>query len=434
MRGRVLRAFSDRCLVAVGGEERICRPRGRLRLEGRRLVTGDLVEVEADQVVHWYPRRNELTRPPVANVDVAFVVVSLAQPPLSLLDLDRQLTHVLRAGIEAVVVANKVDLAGTEALRALRPYEAAGFPVVSTDAVRGEGILELASFLADVTAVLVGGSGVGKSSLARQLAGRPLRVGEVSPGTERGRHTTRWCELLPARGGYLVDTPGFQNLEPEAWDEAEVAVGWPEFQGFRCRFRDCRHDREPGCGVRAAAEQGTIDRGRSARYRTILVAACRRHFPGRVEVHLMTEHPERLFAALQPTGSERVYVHWEAVADLATTVADLHGQGFQAGVAINPATPWQVLEPYLHLLDAVLVMTVQPGEGGQPFQPEPLAKVRALRAAGFRGLVAVDGGIHAGNAGLVVGAGADLLVAGSAGVDGGDARLNLSRLQAAADI
>jgi ribulose-phosphate 3-epimerase len=165
----------------------------------------------------------------------------------------------------------------------------------------------------------------------------------------------------------------------------------------------------------------------------ILVAACHRHFPGRIEVHLMTERPERLFAALQPTGSERVYVHWEAVADLAATVADVHEHGFQAGVAINPATPWQVLEPYLHLLEAVLVMTVQPGEGGQPFQPEPLAKVRALRAAGFRGLVAVDGGIHAGNAGLAVEAGADLLVVGSAIFDGGDARLNLSRVQAAAE-
>jgi ribosome biogenesis GTPase len=270
MKGRVLRAFSDRCLVAVGGQERLCRPRGRLRLEGRRLVTGDIVEVEADQVVRWYPPRNELTRPPVANVDVAFVVVSLAQPPLSLLDLDRQLTHVLRAGIEAVVVANKVDLAGPEALGALRPYEAAGFPLVVTDAVAGRGVQDLASFLVDRTAVLGGGSGVGKSSLARQLAGRPLRVGEVSPGTERGRHTTRWCELLPAAGGYLVDTPGFQNLDPEGWEETEVAVGWPEFQRYRCRFRDCLHDREPGCGVRQAAEEGTLDQGRYARYRTIL--------------------------------------------------------------------------------------------------------------------------------------------------------------------
>lgn len=271
MTGRVLKAYSGRYLVEVGGQVRLLAARGRMRRLGRPILTGDMVDVEQDVIVDVLPPRTELRRPPVANVDVAFIVFSLRQPPVSAADLDRQIAHVARAGVEPLLVLNKIDLVSEAAIASfLQPYRRAAFPVVLSCGVDGRGKEELLHLLGPRTAVLVGPSGVGKSSLARQLTGRDLSVAPVSAGTGRGRHTTRWCELLPAGEGYLVDTPGFQELSVEGWEEEDVALGWPEFQAYRCRFRDCRHTVEPGCAVREAVARGAIDQGRFERYLALL--------------------------------------------------------------------------------------------------------------------------------------------------------------------
>jgi ribulose-phosphate 3-epimerase len=162
----------------------------------------------------------------------------------------------------------------------------------------------------------------------------------------------------------------------------------------------------------------------------VVIAACRRHFPGAIEVHLMTEQPERQLDALAPLGVRRVYGHLEAAGDPRAWLRAVHVRGLEAGLALNPDTALTELMPLLPELDAVLIMTVQAGAGGQAFRPEPLAKVRTLRAAGYRGCVAVDGGIHLGTAPKAAAAGADLLVVGSAIFDGQDAQANYERIAA----
>ena len=271
MRGVVRKAFSGRYLVVLPDGERLVSPLGRLRQLSRPILTGDEVEVEGGVIVRVYEPRTVLRRPPVANVDVAFVLFTLARPAMTLLELDRLLCHVAKAGIDPVIVAHKADEARIDQVaQALGPYEKAGFPVVFASAVDGRGREDILAILGRRTAVLVGPSGVGKSSLARLLTGQPLKVGELSRATERGRHTTRWCELLPAGEGLLVDTPGFQELSIEDWEEADVQYGYPEFAAWRCRFRDCLHRQEPGCAVKAAVEEGDLDRGRYERYRILV--------------------------------------------------------------------------------------------------------------------------------------------------------------------
>jgi ribulose-phosphate 3-epimerase len=135
---------------------------------------------------------------------------------------------------------------------------------------------------------------------------------------------------------------------------------------------------------------------------------------------------------LDPRRVRRVYVHAEVARHLPEDLGALRRMGFAAGVAVNPRTPVEALAEGLAYADAVLVMTVEAGRGGQPFLPEPLAKLRRLREAGFGGLLAVDGGVNRATLPLAVAAGAELLVVGSAVFDGGDPAANLDALLALA--
>ncbi|MHC4606510.1 MAG: ribosome small subunit-dependent GTPase A, partial [Planctomycetota bacterium] len=202
-------------------------------------------------------RRNRLSRPDphhrtveqviVANVDAVLVVQSLVRPDLDLLAMDKCLVMALASGIPPAVAVTKTDLADPPSLAC---YEEL-FPVFRISAVSGDGLDELQEFLSGKTTVLLGPSGVGKSSVLNSLdPDLGLKVGEVSGRTGSGRHTTTWVEILEVGDARAVDTPGleffdFWNLGPK-----DLPDCFPEFEGYECRFRDCAHDKEPGCGVR----------------------------------------------------------------------------------------------------------------------------------------------------------------------------------------
>ncbi|MDB4865994.1 MAG: rpe [Cohnella sp.] len=136
------------------------------------------------------------------------------------------------------------------------------------------------------------------------------------------------------------------------------------------------------------------------------------------DVHLMTESPETLFPALAAAGANRLSVHPEACVHLHRTLAAIRELGLKAGVALNPHTPLSVLEYILAEIDLVLIMTINPGFGGQTFLPSMLPKLRELREMLARKgrqdiRIEVDGGINAETAALVTEAGADALVAGT---------------------
>ena len=204
-----------------------------------------------------------------ANVELAMIVVAVARPPFHPRLIDRYMVLAQKCGIPVGICVNKCDL-GREP-RGLALYRDLGLPTVAVSARTGEGLERLRHALAGKTAVLTGHSGVGKSSLVNALLAEDrAATGEVGGRRGQGRHLTSAAALYRLGAATaIVDTPGLRSLSLRGIDDAELAGLFPDFAGFApdCRFRDCRHDHEPGCGVRAAAARGDIP---PARYDTYL--------------------------------------------------------------------------------------------------------------------------------------------------------------------
>ena len=266
--------------------------RGRMKRDGRsgdRVVVGDVVELEETgdgwAIRDVRERRTELVRRApgkapraktiVANVDQVLVVFSVASPSPHLRMVDRFLVICESSGLDPLIVANKTDLLGEEAARALfRPYEEAGYRVLHTAARAGIGIDALREALCGRISALTGPSGVGKSSLLNAVQpGLALRVGSVSEAVGKGKHTTVNAQLVPLEcGGYVADTPGLREVGLWGVDPAELDGYFPEFRPFlgTCRYgNSCTHTHEPGCAVRGAVERGEVHPGRYESYRRI---------------------------------------------------------------------------------------------------------------------------------------------------------------------
>jgi len=248
------------------------------RLRGR-IFVGDLVEAEVVdkkhvKLLHLLPRKNLLPKPKVANVDLAVVVFALKLPNIDPLHLDSILAILEKHGVESLVVLNKVDLAEPQEYEQWRfIYENAGYKVVGTSVKTGEGLDTLREAIKGKTVVLAGPSGAGKTSLINVLTGLSLKVGEIGRHG-KGRHTTTDITLLEAPfGGYVCDTPGFAKVEISHFVEAhELPKLYREFLRFGCRFSDCTHLHEPGCGVIAniGEKAGKVHPERYRTYRLLM--------------------------------------------------------------------------------------------------------------------------------------------------------------------
>lgn len=256
--------------------------KGELNPEARPAV-GDWVLVEGEapnalRIVALLPRFSAIKRGAAgehyrqqviaANIDTAFVVSGL-DADFNPRRIERYLLLVAGSGVEPVVVLTKPDKEGTDveaALHALRALDAA---VVAVNAKDSGSVEALAPWLGPGSSiVLVGSSGAGKSTLTNTLLGvEKMKTGEVRESDARGRHTTTHRALiaLPS-GACIIDTPGMRELKPTG--EEDVAESFADIEALaaQCRFRDCRHAREPGCAVRAAVEAGTIDGERVANF------------------------------------------------------------------------------------------------------------------------------------------------------------------------
>lgn len=291
--GTVLRTRGGTYTVALDGGERIeASLRGRLkRGDGpkERVVVGDRVTVDesadgAFTVEEVRPRATEIVRRApggrhgkvvAANVDRLFAVVAVTRPEPTRETVDRLLLVAEANGLEPVLVLNKMDLAegrdrGEELARAYRDL---GYPVLETSATTGRGVDELRDLLCEGTSVVLGPSGVGKSSLLNAVEpSLDLRTRELSRGSGRGRHTTVSSRLIELYcGGKVADTPGFSDIGLWGVDPDSVDTCFPDLLPHvdACRFRGCAHLEEPGCAVKAALSAGEISPERYESYRRI---------------------------------------------------------------------------------------------------------------------------------------------------------------------
>lgn len=263
--------------------------RCHLRANLGSLVTGDRV-IWRDRepmgvVVARLDRNSELCRPDpygdlktvAANIDRIFIVVAPYPEPHANL-IDRYLVAAETQKIRPIILLNKMDRIdehNRQQIEALiSPYEVLGYDVLRTSTTDAESLNALRHYLLNLTCVFVGQSGVGKSSLINTLLPDVnTRVGELSALTQKGRHTTTTAYLFHfPRGGHLIDSPGIREFGLWHMNRDQLLNGFIEFRPFigHCRFRDCKHDQEPGCAIQEAIQQGHVSEQRMASFEHIL--------------------------------------------------------------------------------------------------------------------------------------------------------------------
>ena len=265
MQGQLKKALSGFYYIQHEGNLYQTRARGNFRKRKVKPLVGDFVEFESTSLTDGYlleifPRKNELVRPPVANVDQVIVVASLVEPDFSYHLLDRFLVSLEQKQIEPVIYLSKVDLLGDSALleEIKTTYHLAGYRVIIGDE---DGLNQVKALLKNRLTVLAGQSGAGKSTLLNQLVpGLALETGEISEALNRGKHTTRHVELIDVAQGLVADTPGFSSIDFFDLEVTDLPKMFPEFVVLQdvCRFRECSHTHEPDCAVKEALAEGKI--------------------------------------------------------------------------------------------------------------------------------------------------------------------------------
>lgn len=279
--GQVVVRHGKECVVRAMGQLIDCSIRSHIG----RPVCGDQViwhsAGELGVVSAILPRRSLLARPDyagrskplAANLDRLVIVIAPRPEPSPYL-IDQYLVTARVIGLEALIAVNKIDLLGDQAetfLAGLDHYRQIGHPLLHISAHQAEGLAPLTTRLADGCSMLVGQSGVGKSSLlAALLPDREVQIGRLSEATGLGRHTTSAATLyqLPG-GGQLIDSPGVRSFRLSQLSRDQLELGFAEFAPFlgRCRFADCRHDQEPDCALKQAVAEGRIHPARLENFR-----------------------------------------------------------------------------------------------------------------------------------------------------------------------
>lgn len=286
MRGKIIKGIAGFYYVHVFDENAAyveagiyeCKAKGIFRKDNRKPLVGDDVELEVlDREKHignireLLPRRSELIRPAVANVDQALVIFSIVKPQPNFNLLDRFLIMMQQQGVPCIICFNKQDLDQEDAgSRYRKIYEACGFQTLSVSAGKQEGIAELRELLRGKTTTVAGPSGVGKSSIVNCLQSAVvMETGQISEKIERGKHTTRHSELIAVGPDtYILDTPGFSSLGLFDLEKERLGEYFPEFAEYEryCRFGGCAHINEPVCGIKAAVAEGKISKMRYDNY------------------------------------------------------------------------------------------------------------------------------------------------------------------------
>lgn len=261
-----------------------CRARGLFRNSGQKPLPGDYVDfdiTDANEMEGYlqsiHNRKNHLIRPAVANVDLAFIIISVNNPEPDLFLADKLVCIFESKNIESVICINKADLGSAAEIAELSDqFTKAGYKVIVMDAKSGMGINLIESYIMGKVCIFAGQSGVGKSTVLNMFMGsNVMETGGLSEKISRGKHTTRHAQFVETAGGYIVDTPGFSSLESGLLEPEDIKMLYKEFVLFSetCRFKGCMHINEPDCSVKRAVSEGLISKSRHERYVKIYLQA-----------------------------------------------------------------------------------------------------------------------------------------------------------------
>ena len=260
--------------VQCGQELLECKAKGIFRKRRITPVAGDYVTVEQENggnvIAEIHARKNVFVRPPIANLDVLFIVASTTQPVPSTLGLDKLTAIAVDKEVQPVLVFTKNDLVSAQPLVEL--YRQSTLPVVVVDHASGQGLEEIRQHIQGKLCAFCGNSGVGKSTLLNALLPQlDQQTGAISQKLGRGRHTTREVEIFEAFGGRIADTPGFASLDTERAcyiPKENLQYAFPEFEPYvhTCKFTGCAHRSEKGCAVLQALQEGKIAQSRYDSY------------------------------------------------------------------------------------------------------------------------------------------------------------------------
>ena len=270
MIGKIIKLTGGFYYIKSGDQVFETRARGNFRHLKVDPIVGDDVEFKYEEktlgyIEKVYPRKNMLTRPKVANVDLALVVIPVLNPKYNLVIIDKTIIQAEYQGIDVAVVINKCDLDRESGKKLEEIYKSAGFETF-TISDKDNSIDSLKKFLKGKTVALCGVSGAGKSTITSRILDKDVEVGKVSDKTKRGKHTTRHTEILYNDDIYIFDTPGFSSLSLNI-DSDDLKNYFREFRAFNdCKFNNCNHIKEPKCAVKEAVELGKITRERYENY------------------------------------------------------------------------------------------------------------------------------------------------------------------------
>lgn len=300
MKGIVIKSTGSWYSVLLENEEVWeCRIQGKFRMHEIKstnpVAVGDRVDIEIDEhekklgiISKLYERDNYIIRKSInlskqtqiiaANIDYAFLVVTLAKPRTSFGFIDRFLVTSEAYHIPTVLVFNKSDIYDEEDMSYLlevkKMYERIGYKVLLVSALKGTGISELQELCKNKTSLFSGHSGVGKSTLVNELIpGIKLKTSAISDASSKGVHTTTFAEMhrIPS-GGFIIDSPGIRELGIVELEKEEISHYFPEMRELinQCKFNNCTHTNEPGCAIKKAVDENVISLIRYESYLSIL--------------------------------------------------------------------------------------------------------------------------------------------------------------------
>ena len=274
MEGKIIKTISNDYTVKNLNKLYVCKARGKFRNMGLSPMVGDEVIFDENNfyITEILPRKNELIRPVIANIDMAIIITSLKKPDFSSNLLDKFLVICEYNRIKPVIIFTKADLLEKEELLKLKPvieyYKKIGYEVYINDEIN-----LIKKIFKDKVCVFTGQSGAGKSTLLNKLDSTlKLKTGEISLALNRGKHTTRHTELFELCGGLVADTPGFSALEFTGMSKEDIRDNFTEFNVYRdeCQFRDCFHVHEKQCRVKEKVLDGTVLKSRYDNYLNFL--------------------------------------------------------------------------------------------------------------------------------------------------------------------